>query len=55
MDCKKEYGIISKWPKDILDSIVEDYKNGNSESVLAFKYGTSASTISRILIKRKLK
>lgn len=55
MDCKKEYGIISKWPKDILDSIVEDYKNGNSESVLAFKYGTSASTISRFLIKRKLK
>ena len=54
MDCKKEYGIISKWPKDILDSIVEDYKNGNSESVLAFKYGTSDSTISRILIKRKL-
>lgn len=54
MDCKKEYGIISKWPKHILDSIVEDYKNGNSESVLAFKYGTSDSTISRILIKRKL-
>lgn len=54
MDCKKEYGIISKWPKHILDSIVEDYKNGNSESVLAFKYGTSDSTISRILIKRNL-
>lgn len=54
MDCKKEYGIISKWPENILDSIVEDYKKGNSESVLAFKYETSDSTISRILIKRKL-
>lgn len=54
MDCKKEYGIISKWPKDILDIIVEDYKNGNSQEVLAFKYGTSHSTINRILINRKL-
>lgn len=52
MNGKEKYGRISKWPKDVLDSIVNDYKNGSSKVALAFKYGTSDDTIGRVLRSR---
>lgn len=56
VDGKKTYGgFISKWPKDVLDTIVEKYKNGCSKTAIAYQYGISGHAVGDYLRSRKLK
>lgn len=49
---KKAYGgFISKWPKDVLDNMVEMYKNNWPKSGIAYKYGISSHTVGDYLKK----
>jgi len=46
VDGKKTYGgFISKWPKDVLDTIVESYRNGSSKTAIAYQYGISGHAV----------
>lgn len=56
VDGKKTYGgFISKWPIDILNTIVEMYKNGSSKTAIAFQYGISGHAVGDYLKSRGLK
>lgn len=53
VDGKKTYGgFISRWPKDVLDSIVESYRNGCSKTAIAYQYGISGHAIGDYLRTR---
>lgn len=55
IDGKNAYGgCISKWPKDVLDSIVESYRNGSTKSAIAYKYGISGHAVGDYLKTRGL-
>lgn len=50
---KKAYGgFISKWPKDVLDNMVEMYKNNWSKAGIAYQYGISSHTVGDYLKSR---
>lgn len=50
---KKAYGgFISKWPKDVLDNMVEMYKNNWSKSAIAYQYGISNHAVGDYLKTR---
>lgn len=56
MDGKEKYNsIIAKWPKEVLDSIVEEYKNGAPKVAIAFEYGISDTKVRHYLLSRGLK
>lgn len=53
---KEKYNnIIAKWPKEVLDSIVEEYKNGAPKVAIAFEYGISDTKVRHYLLSRGLK
>lgn len=56
VDGKEKYNsIIAKWPKEVLDSIVEEYKNGAPKVAIAFEYGISDTKVRHYLLSRGLK
>lgn len=56
VDGKEKYNsIIAKWPKEVLDSIVEEYKNGAPKIAIAFEYGISDTKVRHYLLSRGLK
>jgi mRNA-degrading endonuclease toxin of MazEF toxin-antitoxin module len=56
VDGKEKYNsIIAKWPKEVLDSIVEEYKNGSPKMAIAFEYGISDTKVGQYLRSRGLK
>lgn len=56
VDGKEEYNsIISKWPKEVLDNIVEEYKSGSPKVAIAFEYGISDTKVRHFLLSRGLK
>lgn len=56
VDGKEKYNsIIAKWPKEVLDSIVEEYKNGTPKVAIAFEYGISDTKVRHYLLSRGLK
>jgi len=53
---KEKYNkIIAKWPQEVLDSIVEEYKNGAPKVAIAFEYGISDTKVRHYLLSRGLK
>lgn len=53
---KEKYNsIIAKWPKEVLDSIVEEYKNSAPKVAIAFEYGISDTKVRHYLLSRGLK
>ena len=53
VDGKEKYNnIIAKWPKEVLDSIVEEYKNGSPKMAIAFEYGISDTKVGQYLRSR---
>lgn len=56
VDGKEKYNsIIAKWPKEVLDSIVEEYKNGAPKVAIAYEYGISDTKVRHYLLSRGLK
>lgn len=56
VDGKEKYNsTISKWPKEVLDKIVEEYKNGSPKVAIAFEYGISDTKVRHFLLSRGLK
>lgn len=56
VDGKEKYNaVIAKWPKEVLDSIVEKYKNGAPKVAIAFEYGISDTKVRHYLLSRGLK
>lgn len=56
MDGKEKYNtVIAKWPKEVLDDIVEEYKNGSPKVAIAFEYGISDTKVRHFLLSRGLK
>lgn len=56
VDGKEKYNsIIAKWPKEVLDNIVEEYKNGSPKIAIAFEYGISDTKVGQYLRSRGLK
>lgn len=56
VDGKEKYNmIIAKWPKEVLDAIVEEYKNGSPKMAIAFEYGISDTSVGQYLRSRGLK
>lgn len=56
VDGKEKYNaVIAKWPKEVLDSIVEEYKNGAPKVAIAFEYGISDTKVRHYLLSRGLK
>lgn len=56
IDGKKTYGgFIVKWPKDVLDNMVEMYKNGIAKAGIGYKYGISGHAVGDFLKTRELK
>lgn len=55
IDGKKAYGgFISRWPKDVLDNMVEMYKNGWSKTAIAYQYAISNHAVGDYLKTRGL-
>jgi mRNA-degrading endonuclease toxin of MazEF toxin-antitoxin module len=53
IDGKKAYGgCVSKWPKDILDNMVKDFRNGSSKAAIAYQYGISGHAVGDYLKTR---
>ncbi len=53
VDGKEKYNnIIAKWPKEVLDAIVEEYKNGSPKMAIAFEYGISDTKVGQYLRTR---
>lgn len=56
VDGKEKYNtVIAKWPKEVLDDIVEEYKNGSPKVAIAFEYGISDTKVRHFLLSRGLK